>query len=480
MNAGLKLTTAFYTVLATLWLLHPEAQAQTPVDYTFTLRIKDAKPGPQLIHFGYWYTGTPFLIDSMMVDSLRPIARFKGRKAIEPGLYFFNIKGSATPLEFVVNNEYNLEFSTHAAAPIDSFQVVRSAENEPYFYWRAYRRSREQQIANLRGMTELLQRASRDRQVMQEHAQKIREVRDDIDNNTRKQAIKYPNLFFAKMVNAEPPPEVPPSIEPITPDGRTNPEYMQYFRQHFWDNYDFTDTRMLRTPALARKCDDWLQIQPNVIDSVKSSLNHTMARAQASPEARKALLQLLLTRFDKPSYGGNETMMTYLFDKHMPTATAAGLDTATWMRVQYKADSYRPTLPGMIAPDISLPDTTGNIVSLHGFLAKYTLLYFFSPLCSHCQKITPSIYEQTLAYADKGVKVFAVTTDGQMDVWKKYVASTTPKWTCVADSTASSPIEKVYGTFGLPNLLLLDENKKVLVRRLPLEELPNLLKNLTR
>ncbi len=479
MNTGLKLTTVFFIVMATLQT-QTAIHAQTPVDYDFALQVKGANPESQTVHFGYWYTGTPYLIDSATVDSLRPTARFKGKKTIEPGLYFFNIKGSATPLEFVVNNEYNLEFSTYASAPLDSFNVAQSVENEPYFNWRTYRHDGEQRIANMRSMLEMLQRATRDRETLEEQANKIRELRQEIDNNTRKQPIKYPNLFFAKMVNAEAPPEVPPSIEPLTPEGRANPEYIQYFRQHFWDNYDFSDARMLRTPTLARKCDDWLQIQTNTIDSVKISLDQTLAKANLLSESRHAITRLLLERFDKPSYGGNETMMTYLFDKHMPTATYAGLDTASWIRIQYKTDSYRPTLPGTIAPEINLADTAGTSISLHGFLAKYTLLYFFSPLCSHCQKITPTVYEQTLPYAEKGIKVFAVTSDGQMDVWKKYVANSIPNWTCVADPAVPSLIEKAYGTHGLPNLLLLDENKKVLIRRLPLEELPNLLKNIGR
>jgi thiol-disulfide isomerase/thioredoxin len=455
-----------------------KTNAQTAAGYNYAFHLKDAPAQPVMVHFGYWYTSTPYIIDSAMVDSLKPQVRFLGKKNLDPGLYFFNIKGMALPLEFVVNNEPEMAFSTYAAAPLDSFKVAQSIENEPYFYWRTYKRTREQRIANIRGTLELLQRATRDRAVLQEQANKIRDTRDEIDNNTRKQPIKYPNLLFSKIVNAELPAQMPPTIEPVLSDGSTNPEFMQYFRDHFWDGYDFTDARLLRTPTLARKCDDWLQIQPNAIDSVKAALDRAMTKAGVLQDTRMALAKLLMERFDKPSYGGNETMLTYLFDKHMPTAKSVGIDTATWMRVQYKADTYRPTLPGQLAPNIQLPDTLGNVISLHEFNARYTLLYFFSPLCAHCQAATPKVYEQTLPYASKGIKVFAVTTDGKMDYWKNYISTTVPQWTCVADPTDPSPIEKRYGTSGLPNILLLDENKKVLVRRLPIEEIPNLLRNL--
>jgi peroxiredoxin len=273
---------------------------------------------------------------------------------------------------------------------------------------------------------------------------------------------------------------VPVTIETLLADGSLNPKYMQYFRDHFWDNYDFTDIRLLRSPALARKTDDWMQIQGAVLDSVKSSLSFAIKKASINQESKNKLLQLMLERFDKPSYGGNETMLVYLFDQFMPTAKSAGIDTAAWMRIEYKANSFRGTLPGRIAPEIKLKDTTGTEVSLYNFKAKYTLLYFFSPLCAHCKEATPNIYAQTLPYADKGIRVFAVTTDGRFDYWKNYVATNIPKWTCVADENEPSTVEKMYATYSLPNLLILDEEKKILVRRLPLSDLPKVLEGLSK
>lgn len=454
------------------WML----QAQS---YQYSCTIKDVKK-PEMVYFGYWYTGAPYFLDSVKVDSVQPVAQFKGKKNLETGLYFFYHNGQKTLLEFIVNNEFDLRFTTSMLALADSFSVEKSVENEPYFYWRTFKRSRETRIETARSMLDMLRKATRDREVLEEQAKTIRTLRAEIDANTRKQLTKYPNLFFPKLVNSELPATVPATIETLLADGSLNPEYMQYFRDHFWDNYDFTDTRLLRSPALARKTDDWMQIQGAVLDSVKSSLSFAIKKASVQQESKNKLLQLMLERFDKPSYGGNETMLVYLFDQFMPTAKSAGIDTAAWMRMEYKANSYRGTLPGRIAPEIKLKDTTGAEISLYNFKAKYTLLYFFSPLCAHCKEATPGIYAMTLPYADKGIRVFAVTTDGRFDYWKNYVATNTPQWTCVADENEPSTVEKMYATHNLPNLLILDNEKKILVRRLPLSDLPKILEGLSK
>jgi thiol-disulfide isomerase/thioredoxin len=447
-------------------------------NWQYSLQLKDLQQR-ETVQFGYWYTGIPYLLDSVMVDSTQPTATFKGSRTLEPGLYFFNVKGKEKPLEFVINNEPQIAFYSRMTALPDSFDLLSaSKENEPFFYWRTYRQIREIRIAGMRSTLDLLSRATRDRKVVEEHAKNIRALREEIDNNTRKQVLKYPDLLFPKLIICELPAEVPPSIEPFDAEGKPNPGYMVYFREHFWDTYDFKDNRLLRSPALARKTDDWMQIQQSSLDSVKVSLALAVKKANVNPLARQKLLQLMLERFDIPSFGGNESMLVHLFDHHMPSATYVGIDTATWMRVEYKANSYRATLPGRIAPEIRLPDTAGVEVSLYDFKAKYTLVYFFSPLCAHCKEATPKIYEASQAFADKGVRVFAVTTDGKVDYWKDYVATHLPKWTCVADRNDPSPVEKIYSTHALPNVLLLDENKKILIRRLPPERVAEVLQNL--
>ena len=444
--------------------------------YHYELEVKGVK-APTTVLFGYWKVGQAYLLDSVKVDSAHQTAQFKGTRALPTGVYFFTA-GNKIPLEFIINGEYEMAFSTDISAGLDSFSVRKSVENEPFFAWRKEKIAQDQRIEMMKSMLNMLQRATRDRDVLDKQANDIRAAREAADALTRKQQLLYPKLFFPLVIKATTPPEVPPFIQPMNSDGTLNQGYMQYFRAHFWDNYTLDDDRLLNASVLAQKTDDWMQVLPANLDSVKAHLDVLLKKATVNKSTKQALLRLILARFDEPSYGGNETMLVYLFDQHVPTATAAGIDTAVWMRIDYKVNAYRPTLPGRIAPELKLTDKNGTLTSLYDFKAKYTLLYFFSPLCGHCQEVTPQIYEASLPYAEKGVRVFAVTTEIPEDIWKSYLAEKVPEWTCVLETEKPSQVEKIYATHTLPNVILLDENKKILIRRLPVSEIPKVLENI--
>jgi hypothetical protein len=444
--------------------------------YDYQLQVK-AVGTINKIYFGYWYGGQALLLDSTQIEQSKNTVSFTGSRNLPAGQYFFASNLSTATLDFIINGENNLQFTTYSAtAWADSFFVEKSKENTPYFLWKSIKNERELRISTARNMLEMIKKATKDRSVLEEKSRELRRLREEIDSFSRQQKVKYPDLLFAKIIAAETPPAIPAFISPIGKDGQINPAYLQFFRSHFWDGYDFSDERMLYTPVLARKTDDWMQLQPANIDSVKVQLDIALKKATINKKSAQLLLRLLFERLDKPSFGGNETIVVHMFDRYYPSATAAGIDTATWMRMEYKVNAYRPTLPGAMAPPIVLQDTAGNYISLYDFKAKYTLLYFFNPLCSHCIESTPGIYQLTLPYAAKGIKVFAVSTETSPDIWKNYVKTNISEWTCVAEFIQNSPLEKTYATSTLPNLLLLNEDKKVVIRRLPLEELPNVLK----
>lgn len=464
----------FMLLLAGLLLGSRATFSQTP--YQYTLAVNDAK-APATVLFGYWRTGQSYIIDSAKVDSLHTVARFEGKRDLHAGLYFFTT-GSKQPLDFVINGEYQMDFTTSIQAPLDSFKVKKSVENEPFFLWLKSVREREARLEMMRNALGLLQKATRERDVLEKQANSIRLTREEGETEARNLPKKYPGLLFPVIIASNAAPEIPAHIRPFNADGSVNQIYMQYFRTHFWDHYVFTDERLLQTPVLAQKVDQWLQIQPGQLDSVKANLDALIQKSSVSLKTRQALLRQIMARFDEPSYGGNETMFVYMFDQYYPSATAVGIDTAVWMRVEFKANAYRPTLPGKIAPDFQLPDQNGQTQSLHGQKARYTLLYFFNPKCSSCYKLTPQVYQQTLPWQSKGIKVLAVSTEANLEDWKKYVSENVPEWTCLIESENPSPLEKIYATHTLPNLMLLDQDKKILVRRLPIQDLPKVLQGL--
>jgi len=91
------------------------------------------------------------------------------------------------------------------------------------------------------------------------------------------------------------------------------------------------------------------------------------------------------------------------------------------------------------APNFSLPDQNGNIVSLDDLKGKKFILYFYSKdMTSGCSKQACGFGELYPQFLEKGVKVFGVSAD------------------------SVSRHKKFEEKYGLPFTLLSDENKEVI------------------
>jgi len=106
--------------------------------------------------------------------------------------------------------------------------------------------------------------------------------------------------------------------------------------------------------------------------------------------------------------------------------------------------------------------------SMLGLKAKYTLLIFWSPECGSCLTEIPkvdSVYEAVLK--DKGVKVFAVRTEGDTSLWQKTIKEKKlDDWIHVYDPEHTSDYRTKYDVYGTPKIFLLDEKKIIQGKKL--------------
>lgn len=65
----------------------------------------------------------------------------------------------------------------------------------------------------------------------------------------------------------------------------------------------------------------------------------------------------------------------------------------------------------MTAPDFSIKDISGNIVSLEDFKGKIVLLDFWATWCPPCNQTIPELIDLQKKYQDKGLVVLGVSID---------------------------------------------------------------------
>lgn len=140
-----------------------------------------------------------------------------------------------------------------------------------------------------------------------------------------------------------------------------------------------------------------------------------------------------------------------------------------------KIASVAKTSIGAVAPDFTFPDINGQQVSLSSFKGKYVLIDFWASWCGPCREESPNVQKQYQLYKDKGFEVVSVSIDKKEDAWRKAVVEDNLKGTLLL-AKDSKKIMKDYVFSGIPYMVLLDKEGKVVALNLRGEALAEKLK----
>ena len=76
---------------------------------------------------------------------------------------------------------------------------------------------------------------------------------------------------------------------------------------------------------------------------------------------------------------------------------------------------------GPMAPDFSLPDLTGKMVTLKQYRGKVVVLDFWATWCPPCRAAIPELVKLQDKYRDNGLIVLGISTDDTQNVNNEYL-----------------------------------------------------------
>ncbi|MBB3840845.1 thiol-disulfide isomerase/thioredoxin [Runella defluvii] len=443
------------------YLLYSQSWAQS--GYKIEGTIKGLKPGAYTLahYFGYDQTITK---DTALVDD-KGVLSFTGSKSLPEGLYMVLKPNKSRLLDFIVGPEQHFSFVSDTLSIVGNMKIEGSPDNERFFNYQQKMLGYSQELT-------LVQAQAKVRQDMISQA-KIGTIRRQMSEYYHQFVKENAATFTGKILSASN--EIALPTPPKRPDGRPDSAWLfNYYRAHFWDNFDFSDERLVRTPFLQRKLERYLQnLTFPAPDSLIQASDYVIGKALkgGSKEMQAYCIWYLTNQAETPNTVGGDAVFVHLAEKYYLGGIMPITDSSTVQNIRSRVAIMKPLLVGKSMPALALSDTARIGFKLADIQSKYTVVFFYDPDCGHCRQSTPELKRFSEKYTSS-VKVLAVSVTGSPDNWKKYIHDFgVGAWRHGYDFSFRTDFRKEFDVVNTPMVYVLDKDKKIIARKMAVEQL---------
>jgi thiol-disulfide isomerase/thioredoxin len=353
-------------------------------------------------------------------------------------------------VDFIFNKE-NVSFTFHPDYPEQTILFSESKENITY---KNYLKLDSLQVTAIRNPELDLKKSYKTALI------KINSAQQAYLESTQ-QLYVYPFVKAGFRVN---PPEIKTNVK----------EYMSAILNTFFEPIDFSNQALINSSFLLDRVTDYIFYLNYSEDATtqqtlyKSAVDTVFTKIEDSV-FKKNVIEFLIEKFEE---NNNLRMIDFLFENYYD-ALPASLQNA-----EFKSEKIKllATAIGRIAPDFSWKENGKDFQLSTLNDAKNYVLVFWSTECSHCLKEIPELH--AFLQDKKDIKVVAFSMETTDLGWNSMKVSL-PNWHHVLGLNKwRNTVARTYNINATPNYFILDADKRIIAKPIPLEELKILIEKL--
>lgn len=276
------------------------------------------------------------------------------------------------------------------------------------------------------------------------------------------------NSLLGKFLNSLQPFSIPEEI--LKQDGFRTDQLAQYhyYKNHFFDNTDLADPRLIRTPAIHNKLNQFFtKVAPPQPDSLIYYSDLVLEKTSSSSEVFRYTLQFLINHYSDPKIMGTDAVYVHLAEKYYLSGIADWIDEANLKQISNRVRELKPLLLGRKAPKlVGLQTPEGLPTDPFQSNSKWKILYFWEPDCGHCKKATPDLFREYDYFKSIDAEVFAINTRLDMDAWTKFIAEHELAWVNLYSPLNVREVLENFQAWSTPIIYILNGNNEIVAKDL--------------
>lgn len=449
--------------------------AQTGTGFDIAVNISDLKDST--LYLAYHFGERQYLRDTLILDN-RGRGEFKGDKALDQGIYMIVLPGRKY-FEILVGNDQQFSVTCKFNDYINTLKFSGSDVNTNFLIY-------QKRWVEMQRQSSMISRRIQNNSQNGDSVRILEGMQKDFEQKMKDYLKRVYNEnqgnLLAALVKSMMPIEIPEFSIPSSVQNRDSVRAVlayNYNKDHFFDNIDLTDERMLRTPILQARLDAYFNYvlvrQPP--DSINKEIEKLIKKCEGNHKVFQFIAVYLFNHFRESEIMGQDAILVKIADDIYLSGKADWVSTKFLDDLRRQIELLRHNLIGMKAENLVMNSYKGIYVSLYDIEKEFTILYFWEPDCGHCQEETPKLKTYYDEAKDDGVEVFAVCTTADSSDWKKYIEDHKLTWINGWDPERISHFDYYYDVEATPMVYILDRNKKIIAKKLSVEDVPGFISN---